>query len=335
MKQKKKDIYALLAVVNNNNAPVDLSGHARLLYRVLIDVCNSNYWAESFQVSNADLMKWMGIRSEHTIIKSRNELIQHGMICCHIGKKNGTPNTYSLTGATPANNAVVPLQNIHGVNEKTETIPLNEIHTPTAQNTNPVCAEYIPPLHEIHTPTANDAGGEAGNPLQAGDTSHRILNTINTNNTNNTIDVENEFSTHPKDDIPDVLEEPKKGKKGNPANPKKPPAHPAYSLMVAHWKTVVHPDWDFGGMQGKAIKELIKKIESRMKTDEAEPTPEQVTAMFAFICEHLPDWFKDKDLQTINSKFNEIIEKIKNKSNGTNASGKSIDRYADAENYFK
>jgi hypothetical protein len=45
---------------------------------------------------------------------------------------------------------------------------------------------------------------------------------------------------------------------------------------------------------------------------------QDVNTLFVYFCTHLPEWYKDKDLPLLNSKFNEIITEIKNKKNGNN-----------------
>lgn len=92
----------------------------------------------------------------------------------------------------------------------------------------------------------------------------------------------------------------------------------AYKLCTEYWLKVLHPSWTFTAVHGKTMKTIIGKIEKMQKQSEKEITPETTATAFQFICSNLPDFFIDKDLQVINSKFNEIIEQIKNKSNGTN-----------------
>lgn len=94
--------------------------------------------------------------------------------------------------------------------------------------------------------------------------------------------------------------------------------HTAYKLCTEYWLKVLHPSWTFTAVHGKTMKTIIGKIEKMQKQSEKEITPETTATAFQFICSNLPDFFIDKDLQVINSKFNEIIEQIKNKSNGTN-----------------
>jgi hypothetical protein len=84
-----------------------------------------------------------------------------------------------------------------------------------------------------------------------------------------------------------------------------------YQPCLDFWLKEFHPDWTFGGMQGKALKSLIKKIEKLRKNEN-----DSILELFKIICFKLPDWYKDKDLPVIDSKFNEIIEQIKTQNNG-------------------
>lgn len=91
-----------------------------------------------------------------------------------------------------------------------------------------------------------------------------------------------------------------------------------YQPCLDFWLKEFHPDWTFGGMQGKALKSLIKKIEKLRKNE-----TDSIVELFKFICLKLPEWYKDKDLPIIDSKFNEIIEQIKIQKNGNTASKSS------------
>lgn len=88
-----------------------------------------------------------------------------------------------------------------------------------------------------------------------------------------------------------------------------------YQPCLDFWLKEFHPDWTFGGMQGKALKSLIKKIEKLRKNEN-----DSIVEIFKVICLKLPDWYKDKDLPIIDSKFNEIIEQIKTQNNGKSTS---------------
>ncbi len=85
-----------------------------------------------------------------------------------------------------------------------------------------------------------------------------------------------------------------------------------YQISVDFWLKEFHPDFTFGDVQGKAIKSILKKIEKLRKNPN-----DSIFETFKLICLRLPYWYKTKDLQIIDSKFNEIIEEIKQQNNGT------------------
>lgn len=89
-----------------------------------------------------------------------------------------------------------------------------------------------------------------------------------------------------------------------------------YQLCVDYWLKEFHPDWTFEAVHGKNLKSIIKKIQTMQGNNGKVVSDENGFTAFKFMCDNLPEFFKDKDLQVINSKFNEIIEQIKNKSNG-------------------
>jgi hypothetical protein len=85
-----------------------------------------------------------------------------------------------------------------------------------------------------------------------------------------------------------------------------------YLTLVSVWLNEFRVGWTFGGVQGKALKSIITKIKKILKDIEKEPTDQMIEDTFRAMCAKLPEWYKDKDLPVINSKFNEIIEQIKN-----------------------
>ena len=80
----------------------------------------------------------------------------------------------------------------------------------------------------------------------------------------------------------------------------------AFVQCIDFWLKNFHPGWTFGGAQGKALKSLINKI----RTISTDPTDSTVLATFQKLCQSLPEWYKNKDLPVIDSKFNEIVTEI-------------------------
>lgn len=87
---------------------------------------------------------------------------------------------------------------------------------------------------------------------------------------------------------------------------------PLYSQIVEFWLKEFKIGWTFSAVHGKALKSLISKIKKIIKDTNKEPTDILILATFKKLCTSLPDWYKDKDLQIIDSKFNEIITQIQN-----------------------
>lgn len=85
-----------------------------------------------------------------------------------------------------------------------------------------------------------------------------------------------------------------------------------FILILDFWLKEVHPGWAMDGLQGKHLKHIITKIKTTLTSSKKEVTDENIVTTFKYIINHLPEYFKNKDLATINSNYNEIIEKIKN-----------------------
>lgn len=90
--------------------------------------------------------------------------------------------------------------------------------------------------------------------------------------------------------------------------------HNIYQLAVDYWLKL-HVNYIFNGMSGKHLKQLLDKIKTLLEKTNNDTSDQSILSMFELIINNLPDWFKDKDLPVINSKFNEIIEQIKNSKN--------------------
>ena len=96
-----------------------------------------------------------------------------------------------------------------------------------------------------------------------------------------------------------------------------------YSLIVDYWLKEFRIGWTFGGQHGKAVKSIIKKLNSVFPESNA-------VEVFKVMCRKLPEWYKDKDLPVIDSKLNEILEQIKNTQNekrSIDSNGKPVSKY--------
>jgi hypothetical protein len=112
-----------------------------------------------------------------------------------------------------------------------------------------------------------------------------------------------------------------------------------YTACVDYWLKTFHPGWTFGAVQGQHLKQLLNKMKTSLLEGKKLVYSEHVHVnAFQYFCHHLPDYFKDKDLQVLNSKYNEIIEQMKKgvtpQSNGFHSKN-SAARFSDAANRFK
>lgn len=84
-----------------------------------------------------------------------------------------------------------------------------------------------------------------------------------------------------------------------------------YEMCVRFWLKEFHQDFQFDAMSGKKMKSIIEKIKKLLIARKKEITDKSVFETFKLICQKLPEWYQDKDLAIIDSKFNEVIEQIK------------------------
>ena len=103
--------------------------------------------------------------------------------------------------------------------------------------------------------------------------------------------------------------------------PKKQPSG-LHQRIIHYWYNELHPTWFFELKDTAKVKSIIKKFKALLASTPSGNDEEQVFKAFTIMCQRLPEWFKDKDLSTIDSKFNEVIEQIKNTNNGQTAKEK-------------
>jgi len=78
-------------------------------------------------------------------------------------------------------------------------------------------------------------------------------------------------------------------------------------VFMSNYKSFTNLDYNFESRDGKAVKEIITKIEHITKTGD-------IVQTFEYLVTHLPEWYKENafSLVVINNKFNEIIAAIRN-----------------------
>lgn len=93
-------------------------------------------------------------------------------------------------------------------------------------------------------------------------------------------------------------------------------AHPAFQSCVDHWLKVVHPGWSFKPVDGKAMNSIIDRIQKRLEKREefangiAIPV-EIIVNSFKHIMKKLPAWYLIQTLPVIDSKFDSVIDQIR------------------------
>lgn len=96
-----------------------------------------------------------------------------------------------------------------------------------------------------------------------------------------------------------------------------------FNACKEYWLNEVHAGWTFDGVQGKALKSLTNKLQASIKNAGNDVNDSTTLDAFKILMQALPEWFRDKELTVLNSKYNEIINQIKNSKNGTtNSTGR-------------
>ena len=87
---------------------------------------------------------------------------------------------------------------------------------------------------------------------------------------------------------------------------------PGFDEIKDFWKIEFHPMFVYSEESDRSINSLIGKISTILRETIPDPPVDKIVETFKAMCLKLPEWFKDKDLQIIDLKFNEIIQQIKN-----------------------
>ncbi len=90
-----------------------------------------------------------------------------------------------------------------------------------------------------------------------------------------------------------------------------------YQLCVDFWLKDFHTDFTFNATSGKKMKSIIKQFQVLLKNNGKEVSVNTLFESFKIMCQKLPEWYRNKDLSVIDSKFNEIIQEIKNGTTNT------------------
>lgn len=91
--------------------------------------------------------------------------------------------------------------------------------------------------------------------------------------------------------------------------------NPLFVACKDFWLTEVHPDWTFGAVQGINLKYIIDKLRILILKKRDTCNDDDILQLFKVMCIGLPDYFKNKDIQVINSKFNEIVTELQERKN--------------------
>lgn len=89
---------------------------------------------------------------------------------------------------------------------------------------------------------------------------------------------------------------------------------PEFIACRNYWLENVHPDFTFTATHARQLKSIISKIKVVVKKKGNPITETTAIDTFVKICSSLPEWYKNKDLSIIDSKFNELLEEIRSAS---------------------
>lgn len=87
--------------------------------------------------------------------------------------------------------------------------------------------------------------------------------------------------------------------------------------VIEFWLKEFHPGWNFNATDGKKINSLIKKIQGTLKQHRGDDfTDDDTLNLFKHFCYSLDDFYKNETLSVLESKYDSIVERIKQSKNG-------------------
>jgi predicted transcriptional regulator len=298
MAKAVKSIYTIWKNFKDVREGTGLSAFECALYHELVMICNSRMWQDGFKVGNVELIRALNI-SESSLKRSRKMLIDAGLIRYEPSLTRGEFGSYSITYKKE-------------VSQNPENSSKGLTQTPKKKNR----GSHRPPKVDlgIHTGLLSNILGFTQSPLAPAKplpvkfSGFLILSNTYNNTNNNTL--------FPDADASGVIEKVTFSDEKPPAKRNTKAAHEAYKPMVDFWLKDMHPDWSFSQIDGVKMKSIIGKIEHRIRGDAGQADPVLVLETFKVVCKHLPDFYKTKPLQVIDSHFDSIADEIKIKIDG-------------------
>jgi len=130
------------------------------------------------------------------------------------------------------------------------------------------------------------------------------------------IEYVNSMDTHPQEEEEEEEEQEQEKEQENlPTSNVGSNEKSLYTLFVEAWFDSWN-DYVFSKVDGAKIKNIIKQLQTFSKKNNVTTTDEDLLNYWKIIIERMPPFYKGKDLKTVDSKLNEIINELKNNKNG-------------------
>lgn len=93
-------------------------------------------------------------------------------------------------------------------------------------------------------------------------------------------------------------------------------------VFVDHYKQKTGLVYSFGAKEGKALKEILSKLTSQT----ANATDDELALTFEALIQNLPDWWQQNafSLPRINGNFNEIVANVRNNGRQQQSGGNDL-----------
>lgn len=104
-----------------------------------------------------------------------------------------------------------------------------------------------------------------------------------------------------------------------------------YQKFIDIWLKEFKIGWKFTATDGKKMKSMIKNVERSLKQHREDFTEEDCVNLFRHFLQKLPDFYKNQSLSVLETKYDSIIQEIKNGKQQLN----TAERVSESIGFFK
>lgn len=260
-------------IVQRDFMTMDISIYAKCVYTLLRTYSGEKSYCYPSLKTICDDLKI----SKSTVLRAIKELEEIEMIAVRRGKKNGT--------------------NVNSVNTYVPLSVMVEIDIDKMDQT-------------------QKEGGFGGVSQIPRGVSHvpRVVSVVDTKNNIYKNNIEEDLNIITEKDFGDKKEKDLFSDTGGSFKKKKEPEKKEltlYQKAVEFWLKEFHVGWNFNATDGVKIKSILAKLKRTLDMSNNETSDINILNLFKKFCVSLPEFYRNENLSVLDSKYDSILEKIK------------------------